>query len=1113
MDVAAWLRQLGLERYAPVFRENEIDWEVVADLTEADLEKLGLPLGPRKKLLKAIAALSAPSSAHPRDEAPSGAIAQEAERRQLTVMFCDLAGSTELAEELDPEQLRALMGRYHDVVARAVTDHEGHVAKLLGDGVLAYFGWPQAHEDDAERAVRTALAAVASVGAMEGAGRPLAARAGIATGPVVVGDVSGEAASERGAVSGATPNLAARLQALAAPGEVVIGEGTRRLVAGAFDLEERGRQSVKGFTKPLAVWRVRGVARTASRFEALHGARLTGFVGRREELGLLTDRWARARSGEGQVVLVSGEAGIGKSRLVREFEAVLAVEDCQPLRYQCSPHETDAAFQPIAAEIADTAGLAPDQPPETRLDRLEDYLAAVFVDTDEAMPLLAPLLGLPIERYPPVEMAPQRRKQRVIALLAERIARLSRDGPLALLVEDIHWIDPSSLEAFEAIVARARDLPILAVMTHRPEFSPPWAGHGHATLHSLDRLGHGEGRAIVERVAGGKTMPAEVLERILARTDGVPLFIEELTRAVLEAGVLEERHDRYVLDGPLPEFAIPMTLQDSLMARLDRLASAKRVIQAAACIGREFDAELLATALGAEPEELVEPLNQLVGAQLVFRRGVEGRYVFKHALVQDAAYASLLTTTRRSLHERLAAELEKTGSPDPLELARHHFEAGAKDRAAELYLAAGRRLIGSSAAVEAIGALGRGLRATQALSPSERRDRLELQLRAGLGTARTMLGGWQQPSVLEVLKPAYDLARKLNERDLLGGIFWLISSHFAARADIESTRRWVRDFRPIATAEENADTDLPIIHCLAASNTHFWMAELDDAVACVDRLERIYRPERHVRIAELINHDPISHAQNFGGSLAEWIRGYPDRAFARLDKAVRRAREVRHPFDLMFNLTAGASCLIYLDHTERLLAQCDEAEQVAQEEALGPFAELVCIAQWRGAGLIRRGDFERGYALVKEGNDFWNAIGGRLCDALFKSWIVEGLRGLGRIDEGLEVNARTIAHCRETGDRFMEAECVRMRGELVLAGQPPDVEAAERLFREAIAIAQAQKAKSWELRAATSLARLWAAHGRHAEARNVLASAHGWFAQGFDTPDLERAKRLLQELG
>jgi class 3 adenylate cyclase/predicted ATPase len=1110
--LAVWLEKHGLGQFAQVLAENDIDLDVLPSLTENDLKELGFSIGHRRRFMNALRESAPRTSPAEPASAERADDRENAERRQLTVMFCDLVGSTELSERLDPEEMRGVLSRYHNDVATAIAQREGHVAKLLGDGVLAYFGWPQAHEAAAESAVRAALAAVSAVSQLEVAGEPLAARVGIATGPVVIGDMIGEAAQELGAVVGATPNLAARLQVLAQPGEVVIHDGTRRLIGAAFDLEDRGQHSLKGFEHPIPVWRVIDLATTVSRFDALHGSSLTDFVGRTHEIGLLEDRWRQARNGEGQIVLLSGEAGIGKSRIIREFAQARALEDCRILLYQCSPHEINAAFHPIVAELSAAAGFLPNDPPEFRLDKLEAHLAGIFDGLDEAAPLFASLLSLPSGRYPSVEMTPQRRKQRTVTLLIERLARLAREKPLLLLTEDLHWSDPSSIEVLDAFIEGMQELPVLVVATTRPEFAPDWGGHGHVTLHSLNRLGRGDGRAIAESVTGDKALPKEVLERIVAQTDGIALFVEELTKTVLESGLLEERDDRYVLTGPLPELAIPSTLQDSLMARLDRLAPVKSVIQAAACIGREFDTGLLSAAVEMDHESLIDALDQLMGAQLIFRRtGVVGdRYIFKHALVQDAAYASLLKSSRQQLHARLARALEESGDPDALELARHHFEAGAHDRAAKLYLSAGQKLLEASAVPEAIGALEQGLIALRAIPSSPERDRLELDIRVALGAGRMANFGWAHPSVAEAFEPAYPLARRFCDNTALGSILWGLWVHYQTRTNFPRAHEWLSELRTVA--EENSETDLPVVYDMSAGCQYFWEADYEHALGHTDHLKKIYVPERHARITSLTNHDPLVFSQHWAGSLAEWIRGYPDRSIDRLDEAVSQARRIGYPFNLMFALTAGATALIYRGEASRLLEFCDEAESVVIEEALGEFSMNVCVYQWRGAAQIQLGDFENGYSLADRGNKYWTMSGGGICTAMMRSWIALGLQGLGRIDEALEMNAGNISHCRETGDRYMEPECVRLNGELVLSAPNPDIEFAARLFREAITIADAHTAKSWELRAAISLARLLRSEDRRKDAIACLEPKLDWFTEGQDTADLQQARALICSL-
>ena len=547
------------------------------------------------------------------------------------------------------------------------------------------------------------------------------------------------------------------------------------------------------------------------------------------------------------------------------------------------------------------------------------------------------------------------------------------------------------------------------------------------------------------------------------------------------------------------------------MARLDRLAPVKRVVQAAACIGREFDADLLGEALEMRADELDEALDRLLAAQLIFRRGraADRRYIFKHALVQDAAYASLLTDTRCRLHDRLAQALERTKDPDPLELARHFSQAGQHDRAAGFYLAAGLHSLENSALAEAIGALELGLAATGALPESRDRDRMELDTRVALGAARMANFGWAHPSVADALEPAFPLAKTFSDNDSLGSILWGLWVHYQTRTNFPRAHKWLEALETVA--DDDRESDLPIVYDMSAGCQFFWEADYARAIGHTDRLKAAYKPGRYANLVRLTNHDPLVFSQHWAGSLAAWIRGFPDESVARMEEALSLAREIGHPFNLVFALTAGATSLIYLDEPGRLLDLCDEAQAVAEAEGLGPFSEHVNIMQWRGGALVQRGDFETGYASAKAGNDFWNDSGGRVCNAMFRSWIVSGLRGLGRIDEARRLNEANIVHCRDTGDRYMEPECVRLQGELLLEAGTENRDTAERLFDEAKSIAQDHGARSWELRAAASLARSLCARGKRDEAAACLEPILNAFSEGNATRDLQQAHALLEE--
>jgi class 3 adenylate cyclase/tetratricopeptide (TPR) repeat protein len=690
-SVSRWLEELGLSQYAPTFAENDIDEEVLADLADEDLEKLGVTLGHRKKILRALAGRPA-GNAYP---STAGNITAEAERRQLTVMFCDLAGSTELSQRLDAEDLREINRAYQDACREAIETFGGFVARYMGDGVLAYFGYPRAHEDDAERGVRAGLDVVARMSALNtGIGRDkeveLAVRVGLATGPVVVGDLIGEGASRESPVVGETPNLAARLQSLADADTVVVTSDTHRLTAGNFRYEDLGEKTLRGIDHPVRIWQVTGASDAGSRFEALHGRRLTPLVGRDREVELLQERWVRAREGSGQLVLISGEAGIGKSRLCEALQECIAAQQYTRLRYQGSPHHVNSVLFPITEQLERAAGIEAHTGAEERLERLEDLLRKSSADIEEDVPLLATLLSIPLNRrYSSLEIDPVEQKERTLESLLRQLEGLCAHRPVLMVFEDLHWVDSSTLELLEKLIERVQTLPVLVLLTFRPEFAPSWADRENVTSLVLSRILEQQCRKMLESVVGADALPERILKEIVAKTDGVPLFIEETGRSVLEAqnesgaGVIDDAH-----------IEVPATLQDSLMARLDRLVIGKQIAQTAAAIGREFAKDLLESVCAMEQGALDRILDELVGSGLIFTRsggGAAVTYVFQHALLQDAAYNSLLRATRRPIHRRIAEALT-TRSPEQSSLLAHHWELAEEfELAFEYRLAAGRR--------------------------------------------------------------------------------------------------------------------------------------------------------------------------------------------------------------------------------------------------------------------------------------------------------------------------------------------------------------------------------------------------------------------------------------
>ena len=1120
MGIAAWLRELGLERYEQAFRENDITSTVLPELTDQDLKDLGVSLGHRRLLLKAIRALAddragqrPAESAHAPDTPPEPVPRSEAERRQLTVLFCDLVGSTELSARLDPEDMGAVIRGYQQCCAEVVERWGGHVAKYMGDGVLAYFGWPQAHEDEAERAVRAGLALIDALAGVETpAGEPLAARVGIATGLVMVGELIGEGAAREEAVVGETPNLAARLQTLAAPGSVVISQVTRRLVGGLFDLADLGPVRGKGFAAPLIAWRVASESQTEGRFEARQTAGLTPLVGRDEEIALLLRRWQQAKDGEGHVVLMSGEPGIGKSRLVRELRARLKDEPHIPLFYQCSPYHTTSPLHPLIEQLERAAGFARDDPPATRIDKLEALLARGTDRVDQAVPLIAALLGLSTEgRYPALDLTPQRQKQLTLAALVDQLEGLAAAQPVLLAYEDMHWSDPTTQELLGLTIERLHRLPVLLLITYRPEFTPPWPAQPHVSALALSRLGRREGAALVERVVRDKALPDEVAAQIVAKTDGVPLFVEELTKTVLELGLLTDAGDHYELAGPLPPLALPSTLHDSLLARLDRLAPVKEIAQIGAALGREFSHALIAAVADRPEPELQAALDQLVAAELVYRRGAppDVTYSFKHALVQDAAYQSLLRSRRQGLHAKIAAVIEveqptKT-QQEPELLARHLTQAAQPERAIGYWRAAAQRASERSAYHEAGAHLRKSLELLSELPEAAARDGLELQLQISLGSALVVIHGFSSSAAEAVYVRARELAQKLDDQAQLFKSTWGLWLIHQTRVQVTIGRALAEELLIVAARGADVGQRLEAHH--AAWTTLLFVPDL---VACRTHTRQglaLYDPEQHSEHKFLYGgHDAGVCGLHHRG-VAEWLLGFPDQALEHAREALSLARALGHGPSLLMALNSNAyqhRCRGELaaarERSEEQVRLCVEQEMVPQHVAWGRIG--------RGWAIALAGDLESGLAGMREGLDQLEAMKVQFRRAHHLALFAEVCALAGRVDEG----RLALEAALESAERWWLPEVHRLRGGLALAKAADRAEEAEQWFQRALAEARAQQARSLELRAASSLARLWRDQGRRAQAHDLLAPVYGWFTEGFETADLKEAKALLDDL-
>jgi len=1121
MDIAAWLRDLGLERYAPAFDANDIDATVLPSLTGDDLEKLGITsVGHRRKLLDAIADLRVPPSlagaslaATTNTNKPGERVEQlpaQAERRQITVLFCDLVGSAELSARLDPEDMSELLRIYRSCCAETIARWDGYIAKFMGDGVLAYFGWPRSHEDDAERAVRAGLELVAAVGRLDlGEDIPLGARMGIATGQVVAGDLIGEGDAQERNVVGDTPNLAARLQSLASPNAIVIAPDTRRLLGSLFEFRDLDPLVVKGFAQPVLACEVLRATAAESRFEALR-AQQTPLVGREEVIGVLLRRWQQAKEGEGQVVLLSGEPGIGKSRIGATLLERLTGEPHVRLRYFCSPYHSDSPLHPFINQLKRAACFEPNDPPRTKLDNLETLFAPSTKKLAEDVQLVAELMSIPTEeRYPPLKLSPQQKKERTLATLLDNLESLAAKSPVLIIFEDVHWVDPTSLEALERMVDCVERWPVLLVITFRPEFQPPWVELTHVTLHRLKKLNRRESATLLDRLTAGKPLPREVAEQIIAHTDGVPLFMEELTKTVLESALLEEQADRYVLTGPLPPLAIPTSLQASLMARLDRLASLKDVAQIGAAIGREFSYELLAAVAGRSEADLQRALDQLIVAGLIFRRGAPPRVSlqFKHALVQDAAYATLLRSRRQELHARIARVLEEafpeTVETQPELLAHHYTQAGLTGQAIDYWQRAGERALERSANQEAYRHFGQGIELIKSLSPSPERTRREFRLYLGLGPATRAIKGIAAPETQDTFTRARELIdadTSLPEQMLvlygLWGVHLVGVEHEAGRKAAEQA---------LLLVATNAEAAPQALANRMMGETLFVLGEFVEARQYLQRAIAFCDSDRATVTDLRFSFDHKVTALAFL-AWTLWCLGHPEQADAAAAEALTLSVRLENANTSSLALVGMMFLAEFRRDTEDLRKYADAQAVLCAEH------DIIMFGKWAsfGQGLVQSwsGNPLEGIVAMRAALVAQESAHVGMFRTVQLGFLAEAHAGIGERELARALLDEAIALATTTEGHF-EAELHRMRGEVLLA---QDEAAAEASFERALSIARRQSAKLWELRAAVSLARLWRDQGRNDKATDLLAPVYDWFTEGFAAPDLQAAKELLDML-
>jgi len=1112
--ISEWLASLGLSEYAQRFAENHVDASVLRDLTDQDLTELGVPLGHRRKMLRAIAELDRPAL-EPAEAATEPVPSDEAERRLLTVMFCELVGSAALSAPLDPEDIWGVIASYHACIGEVVGRHNGMIARYMDDGVLAYFGYPRAQEDDAEQAVRAALVLVDAVPNLQtNVDAALQVRIGIATGTVVVTELLIDETPAEKSVVGETPNLAARLQTLAEPGTVLICPSTRRLTGGHFDYRDLGPLALKGWAEPVPVWQVLGPSGVAGRFEAMHKTKLPPLFGREEETELLLRRWRHASQGEGRVVVLTGEPGIGKSHIALALGERLQSEPYATLRCFCSAHHTNSALFPFIGQLERAAGFERSDSPTEKLSKLDALVTQSTIDP-ERVAVLANLLALQAsDHFRLQELTPQKRKEKTFAALLAQLDGLAARQPVFMIFEDIHWIDPTSLELLATIVEHVPQLRVLLVITTRSEFTPPWPSYPHTTTIPLTRLDRRACAALVERVTAGKTLPKEVTEEILARTDGVPLFIEELTKTVLESGLLQERDGHYVLERPLPSLAIPTTLHASLMARLDRLAPVREVAQIGAVAGREFHYELLHAVAGMPRERLEDALGQLARAELIFRRGESPHavYTFKHTLVRDAAYASLLKSRRAHLHAAIANALEQQfpdiAQTQPETLAHHLTEAGLVEKAIGYWLQAGKNAAQRSANLEAIAHLRRGIELTGRLPADAGRDRSELDFQLVLGPCLIATQGPAASTAVATFARARELCERLGEPpESLQVRFWLATVN-VVRGELPQALEAVEGMPSAAEARGNRGALLNVIRGRAM--ILMFMGRIIEAREELERaVEMFGASEEADRLAARAAGQDAGVAMLAFAAWVLWILGQVDEAAARMGAALERADAVQHAHTHAYAWYYAS--VLYALRGEPAIAQsyAERCLSISEQQGFRQWLGLARAIQGICAAVL---DASAGRLdEVKTALDEYQRAGYQLgltaqfvllCPALLLRNEPEAALEL--IDQGLAI----VSH---NSERFFEAELYRLKARALLMRGASDAE-AESLLDQALRTARSQQARSLELRAATDLARLWMNQGKRAEARDVLSSIYDRFTEGFTTQDLANARILLCEL-
>jgi class 3 adenylate cyclase/predicted ATPase len=1056
----------------------------------------------------------------PVEAPPAAPRSPEAERRQLTVMFCDLVESTKLSSQLDPEDWRDVVRAYQATCTEVIQRYDGHIAQLLGDGLLVYFGYPQAHEDDAQRAVRTGLEILDAMEALNNRiehdkGIRLAVRLGLHTGLVVVGEMGGAGRQEQLAL-GQVPNVCSRIEGLAAPNTIAVSEATYRLIQGYFECQGLGAQTLRGVAEPVTVYQVVGESGATSRLDVAQPRGLTPLVGRESEVTLLLERWAQAKSGQGQVVLLSGDAGIGKSRLVQRLKEHVANEP--HVRWECRsvPYFENTALFPVTDLFHKLFQFHAEDTPEEKVEKLKQALGQFRLPIEESVQLFAPLLSLPIpeDRYPPLNLSPQRQRQKTLESIVAIMLELAEHQLVLFILEDLHWTDPTTLEWLNLLIDQTPTASTLVLLTCRPTFQPSWSHRSYLTEVTVNRLSQNYTERMTEQVIGGKRLPAEVLQQIIEKTDGVPLFVEEVTKAILESGQLKEVDGHYELTGSFSTFAIPATLQDSLMARLDRLVTAKGVAQMGATMGRQFAYDLLQAVSQLNERTLHEELHRLVEAELLYQRGLppQATYVFKHALIQEAAYQSLLKSTRQHYHQRIAQVLEaqfsETVEAQPELLAHHYTEATLPAQAIPYWYTAGQQASERSAHREAIAHLRQGLALLQTLPETPQRLQREVNMHIALGASLIATKGYAAPEVAQTYTYARQLCEHLDDPRQMFTVLRGLWNYYQGRAEYHMARALGEQL--LALAQQQAqDSAMFLAAHRTLGATLYYLAAVASAHTHFAQGIALYDLQQHRASTFLYGEDAGVVCRTLDASTL-WLLGYPDQGRTQSQQAVTLAQQIAHPFSLGFALS-NTAIFYHLRREGRATQEYTAAVLSISPEQLSPQGQAAG-ALLHGWVLVQQGQAQEGIAQLTQGLTAWRASGAEIGRPYWLMRIAEAHGMLGEPAVGLTVLTEALALVDTTGERLFESELYRRKGELLLQQSVSNQTEAESCFHHAMDIARNQQAKSFELRAATSLARLWQQQGKRQEAYDLLAPVYHWFTEGFDTADLKDAKALLEEL-